>query len=220
MASGSGAAELLGRLAAGLDAAGVPYMLTGSFASTLFGAPRTTQDIDIVIDPSLGSLEKLLRCFPEDAYYVSRDAAREAYGTEGTFDLVDFASGWKIDFIMRKRGPFGEEEFRRRRLVEVLGARFFVATAEDVIVAKLEWAKFGESERRLRDVAGMLRGQQGELDLNYIRHWVEALKLGAQWEAACARVGLLGFHVRSGHSATPSLPLAPRLSPCGTLLAG
>jgi hypothetical protein len=186
MASGSGASELLLRLATLLDAAGVPYMLTGSFASTFFGAPRTTQDIDIVIDPTLGGLERLLASFPDDAYYVSRDAAREAYGAEGMFNLVDFATGWKIDFIIRKRRPFSQEEFARRRQVEILGTRLFVASAEDIIVAKLEWAKLGESERQLRDVAGVLRGQAGDLDLDYIRRWVESLKLVLQWQAANA----------------------------------
>jgi hypothetical protein len=69
-------------------------MLSGSFASTLFGFPRATQDIDIVIDPTLGSLERLLLQFPVDAYYVNRDAAREAYGLEGMFNLIDLATGW------------------------------------------------------------------------------------------------------------------------------
>jgi hypothetical protein len=68
MASGSGASELLERLATLLDTARVPYMLTGSFASTLFGAPRTTQDIDIdidiVIDPTLGNLDLRLHDRP------------------------------------------------------------------------------------------------------------------------------------------------------------
>jgi hypothetical protein len=189
MASGSGASELLERLATLLGSARVPYMLTGSFASTLFGAPRTTQDIDIVIDPTLGSLETLLASFPDDSYYVSRDAAREAYGAEGMFNLVDFATGWKIDFIICKRRPFSQEEFARRRQVEVFGTRLFVASAEDVIVAKLEWAKLGESERQLRDVAGVLRGQAGDLDLDYIQRWVEALRLRVQWQAACALAG-------------------------------
>jgi hypothetical protein len=189
MASGSGAVELLGRIVAALDAAGIPYMLTGSFASTLFGAPRTTQDIDIVIDPTSGSLEKLLHGFPEDTYYVSREAAREAYGAEGMFNLVDFATGWKVDLIIRKRRPFSQEEFGRRRMVEVLGTRLFVVTAEDVIVAKLEWAKLGESERQLRDVAGVFRGQSGELDMDYIQRWVDFMKLGVQWEAARALAG-------------------------------
>src|SRR5512133_1478972 len=121
MASASGAAELLARVAALLGAAGIPYMLTGSFASTLFGSPRTTQDIDIVIDPTLGTLEKLLHALPDSEYYVSREAAREAYGAEGMFNVVDFATGWKVDLIIRKQRAFSQEEFRRRRPVEMLG---------------------------------------------------------------------------------------------------
>ena len=81
-------------------------MLSGSFASSLFGSPRATQDIDIVIHPTLGSLERLLVHFPSDSYYVNRDAAREAYGLEGMFNLIDLATGWKIDFILRKSRSF------------------------------------------------------------------------------------------------------------------
>jgi hypothetical protein len=184
MASASGAADLLARVTALLGAVGIPYMLTGSFASTLFGAPRTTQDIDIVIEPTLGALERLLHALPDSEYYVSRDAAREAYGAEGMFNLVDFATGWKVDLIIRKQRSFSQEEFSRRRSVEMLGIRLFVASAEDVIVAKLEWAKLGESERQLRDVAGILRGQGSALDAAYIERWVAAMQLGPQWSAA------------------------------------
>jgi hypothetical protein len=189
MASTSGAADLLARMTALLDGAGIPYMLTGSFASTLFGAPRTTQDIDIVIEPTLGTLEKLLHVLPESEYYVSREAAREAYGAEGMFNLVDLATGWKVDLIIRKQRSFSREEFRRRRPLEMLGIQLFVASAEDVIVAKLEWAKLGESERQLRDVAGILRGQGDALDVGYIEQWVTAMRLGPQWAAAKALAG-------------------------------
>jgi hypothetical protein len=189
MASTSGAADLLARITALLDGVGIPYMLTGSFASTLFGAPRATQDIDIVIDPTLGALEKLLHTLPEDGYYVSREAARAAYGAEGMFNLVDYATGWKVDLIIRKRRSFSQEEFRRRRPVDMLGMRLFVASAEDVIVAKLEWAKLGESERQLRDVAGILRGQGEALDMTYIERWVSAMQLTPQWTAARALAG-------------------------------
>lgn len=189
MASGSGAADLLARVTSLLDVAGIPYMLTGSFASTLFGAPRTTQDIDIVIEPTLGTLERLLHSLPDSEYYVSREAAREAYGAEGMFNLVDFATGWKVDLIIRKRRSFSQEEFRRRRPVEMLGMRLFVASAEDVIVAKLEWAKLGESERQLRDVAGILRGQGDALDVGYVERWVTDMQLGPEWAAAKALAG-------------------------------
>ena len=184
MASGSGAADLLARMTGLLEAAGIPYMLTGSLASALFGDPRTTQDIDIVLEPTLGTLEKLLHILPDSEYYVSRKAAREAYGAEGMFNLVDFATGWKVDLIIRKQRSFSQEEFRRRRPVEMLGIRLFVASAEDVIVAKFEWAKLGESERQLRDVAGILRGQGDSLDLRYVERWVAEMQLGPQWTAA------------------------------------
>jgi hypothetical protein len=136
MASGSGAADLLARMTGLLEGAGIPYMLTGSFASTLFGAPRTTQDIDIVIDPTLGTLEKLLHALPDSEYYISREAAREAYGAEGMFNLVDFATGWKIDLIIRKRRAFSQEEFTRRRPVEMLGMSLVTARAEDARVGQ------------------------------------------------------------------------------------
>ena len=106
MASGEGAEGALRRVRLALEAAGVPYMLTGSFASAFHGAPRTTQDVDVVIAPNLGSLNRLLAQFPDEHYYVSRDAALQAYGAESLFNVIDLTSGWKIDFIIRKSRPF------------------------------------------------------------------------------------------------------------------
>lgn len=143
MASDDGAEGAIRRALAALQKAGVPYMLTGSFASSFHGAPRTTQDIDIVIAPTLGSLQRLVSEFPEDQYYVSREAALQAYGSESLFNVIDLESGWKIDFIVRKSRPFSVEEFARRREAEVLGTNVTIASAEDVILSKLEWAKNG-----------------------------------------------------------------------------
>ena len=95
MASDEGAEGVIRRVLRALEVAGVPYMLTGSFASAFHGAPRTTQDVDIVIAPTLGSLQKLVGQFPEDEYYVSREAALQAYGAESLFNVIDLASGWK-----------------------------------------------------------------------------------------------------------------------------
>jgi hypothetical protein len=174
--------SVLLRIRDALNAAGVPYMLTGSFASSLHGTPRVTHDIDVVIAPVLGTLKALLRQFPDDRYYVSQDAALQAYGSEGMFNLVDFASGWKVDFIVRKSRPFSLEEFERRREEELDGISVFVASAEDVVVAKLEWAKLGESERQLRDAAGILMSRMDELDFNYVENWAKQLGLVRQWE--------------------------------------
>jgi hypothetical protein len=79
MASAETPEQVIQRFAAILDEVGIPYMLTGSFASGFHGAPRATQDIDLVIAPNLGSLQRLLASLPSDRYYVSREAALDAY---------------------------------------------------------------------------------------------------------------------------------------------
>jgi len=75
-------------------------------------------------------------------------AALEAYDGEGQFNVVDLATGWKADLIMRRSRAFSSTEFDRRTVVEFEGMRVPIATAEDVVLAKLEWAKLGESARR------------------------------------------------------------------------
>jgi hypothetical protein len=175
---------VLARVVAALDRADVPYMITGSVASASWGAPRATQDIDIVIAPVLGSLQRLLAEFPTEKYYVSREAALDAYGRESLFNVIDFETGWKIDLVMRKARPFSQTEFDRRIKETLFGQEVFVATAEDVLLAKLEWAKLGASERQLEDVAGILRRQ--ELDREYIQKWIPQLGLEQQWTKALA----------------------------------
>lgn len=102
------------------------------------------------------------------------------------------ATGWKVDLIIRRSRAFSRTEFDRREVVDFQGLRLAIATAEDVLLAKLEWANAGTSERQINDAAGILRTRFGHLDLGYLRHWVEELELQDQWEAACRISGLSG----------------------------
>lgn len=190
MASDDGTEAAIRRVLKALESAGVPYMFTGSFASSFHGAPRTTQDVDIVIAPTLGSLQRLLSEFPEDRYYVSREAALQAYGAESLFNVIDMESGWKIDFIVRKSRPFSVEEFERRREAELLGTTLYIASAEDVILSKLEWAKMAGSDRQIADVVGILRTQGTDVEVEYVKRWVAVLGLQSEWERASAQAGL------------------------------
>lgn len=190
MASGASAEQTIRDVLRALKAAGVPYMVTGSFASSVHGAPRTTQDVDVVIAPSRASLLELIDQFPPTDYYVSREMALEALQAEGLFNVIDLNSGWKIDFILRKSRPFSLEEFARRRPFELLGSTLDIASAEDVVIAKLEWAREGESERQIEDVAGILRTQGTDLDLSYIERWIVELALAEEWSRARKRAGL------------------------------
>ena len=92
------------------------------------------------------------------------------------FNVVDFATGWKVDLIVRKPTVFAKAEFARRIETELLGVRSFVATAEDTLLAKLVWAKAsGGSERQLRDVSGIVDANAGSLDVSYIERWIDEL---------------------------------------------
>ena len=190
MTSAEGPEAVIIRFAALLDAAGVPYMLTGSFASGYHGAPRASQDIDIVIAPTPASLDCFLASLPEDRFYVSRDAALDAHRRQSLFNVVDFASGWKVDLICRKGRPFSITEFDRRSPRDFGGRRVFLASAEDVLLAKLEWAKLSESERQLEDAAGILRVQGEALDRAYVARWVAELGIEQQWERTVALADL------------------------------
>ena len=181
--------DFLRRLVGGLESAAVPYMLAGSTASSFHGEPRTTHDIDLVVELHGRALPGLRAAFPEDDYYYDDDAALTAVRTERQFNLIDMASGWKADLIIRKRRAFSEEEFRRRSSVEIEGFKVWIASAEDVVVSKLEWSMKSGSERQLRDVAGVLR-LQSQLDTKYIDTWVRVLGLEAQWGAARGIAGL------------------------------
>jgi hypothetical protein len=181
--------EVLQRIIGVLNATGVPYMLTGSLASAYHGLPRATQDIDLVIAPSEGQLRELVARFRMPDHYVDEQTAVEAYRHESQFNVLDLSTGWKIDFIIRRSRPFSRTEFERRTVVDFEGMPIAIARAEDVILAKLEWARTGESERQVEDAAGILRVRAGELDLQYLDRWARELQLEAQWEAARRRSG-------------------------------
>jgi hypothetical protein len=100
------------------------------------------------------------------------------------FNAIDNVTLLKVDFIFRKTRNFSSEEFKRRRSALVQGVDFFVATAEDIVISKLEWAKLGESARQIEDVVGILKVRGKNLDLPYIEKWVHELGLESQWNEA------------------------------------
>jgi hypothetical protein len=175
--------ELLTRLVPALTRAEVPYMLTGSVASSAHGMPRSTRDLDIVIAPTHAQLLALLREFPGDRYYADQQQALQALVNRSQFNVIDFSTGWKTDFIIAQDSAYGHSALSRRMLIDVAGTTLYVAAPEDVLIAKLQWAKRGESERQLQDAAGIIKTQGSKLDLSYIERWVGELHLEEEWQA-------------------------------------
>jgi hypothetical protein len=183
--------EFLRQIATALEANGIPYMLTGSLASSMYGVPRATNDIDIVIAPTRAQLITLVDMFRRVGFTVEREHAVAQLNKHGMFNVIDFKRGMKVDLIIRKEREFNVREFSRRKTHEIEDMRLTIATPEDVIVAKLEWAKASGSERQLRDAAGILQVQGERLDIEYIQECVGEFDLLEQWHAALeiARAG-------------------------------
>jgi citrate lyase beta subunit len=182
--------EVFRRLKSALDSAGIAYMLSGSFASAYYGAPRSTQDIDLVIEVTPAQLRVFINGLSSDHYYADLDAALEAHRRQSLFNVIDLATGWKIDLIIRKSRAFSQEEFNRRQLVNLQETALFVASAEDVIIAKLEWSKLAQSQRQIEDVAAILRARRELLDQSYLEKWIAELGLKQEWENAQRAAGI------------------------------
>ena len=163
------------------ERAGTPYMVCGSVASTFYSASRSTRDVDVVMTLDGAALNNLIAQLPKDQYYVDRDTARSAILRRSMFNIIDIASGWKVDVIVRKNRAFSREEFKRRVLVDYHGVALYIATVEDCILSKLEWAFKSGSERQLADVQSLLAVSQGALDHEYLARWVPALGVNALW---------------------------------------
>ncbi|MGB6383923.1 MAG: DUF6036 family nucleotidyltransferase [Terriglobales bacterium] len=180
--------DVFRRITTALDQAGIAYMLSGSFASAHYGAPRSTQDIDLVIEATPAVLQAFVEALPASEYYADLDSALEAHKRQSMFNVIDLATGWKIDLIIRKSRVFSQEEFRRRQRVSVHDVPLFVASAEDVVISKLEWAKRAQSRRQIEDAAAILRVRWDALDRSYLEKWIGELDLTDEWGEA-RRVG-------------------------------
>lgn len=177
-------AAALRAILARLEAAGIAYMVVGSVAALAYGRSRTTQDFDVVVEADEARLIAFVRSLPEDLFYASEDAARDAVRRGTLFNLIDMTTGWKIDVVPRKRRPFSLREFERRRKIVVLGVEVFVASVEDVILAKLEWSRVGGgSSRQLEDVAELVRLVGASLDVAYVDAGAVELDVVEAWQA-------------------------------------
>ncbi|HZE82111.1 MAG TPA: hypothetical protein VE604_14505 [Candidatus Polarisedimenticolia bacterium] len=182
--------DLFRRISSLLEHTGIAYMLTGSFASSVYGMNRGSADIDFVIAADEAGIRRVLSQLPEKDFYSELNQALEACQRNSMFNLIDHVTGLKIDFIFLKSRSFSQEEFRRRKQATVWGVPLYIATPEDIVLSKLEWAKLGKSSRQIEDAAGILKVRADELDVPYIEKWVTELCLTSEWARARQLAGL------------------------------
>jgi hypothetical protein len=161
-----------------LDRLAIEYVVVGSFASIMYGEPRYTHDIDIVVRLSENQAVELCRQFPGPDWYVSVPAANQAVRQKHQFNVIHTLSGNKIDFMLAREDAWGREQFARKQETPVLEDRLgFTAHPEDVILGKLLYYREGGSDKHLRDIAGMLQISHELIDRERLRAWATKLKV-------------------------------------------
>lgn len=159
-----------------LDQLHVPYMVCGSLASTVHGEPRTSQDVDFVVDLRAENSEPLMAAL-EGEFFIELDPAPGADKERVTFSIIAKESAQKVDFFAMLDRPFSRDELQRAEYVEVRpGSNLRIATAEDTLLSKMEWYRLGGEacQHQWRDILGILKVQSG-LDLPYVRNWAKEL---------------------------------------------
>ena len=165
-----------------LERLAVRYVIGGSLASAMHGTARATMDADLVVDLQDAQVAPFVAALQAD-FYVDEMAARQAVARHSSFNLIHFETMFKVDLFVAKPRAFDEAQLANRRVAIVSinpERKAYILSAEDTILAKLEWYRLGneQSERQWRDVRGILRVQGSRLDLNYMREAALGLGVG------------------------------------------
>lgn len=168
--------QLLVDVLARLNRTGVTYMLTGSMVSNFWGIPRTTHDLDFVVQLPERVIPGLIDEFRGD-FHIDPLAVRAAFSPPYMFNAIDTRSALKVDFWLLQPKPFELEMFSRRIRTELFAQPAWICTAEDVVLHKLYWNAITPSERQLGDAAGVIAVQAELLDRAYLEKWAAALNV-------------------------------------------
>jgi hypothetical protein len=165
------------------------YSIGGSIASAFAGEPRSTLDVDIVVEVQPHHIDTLIAQLG-DEFYVDADAFARAIEQRGSVNLIHSASSVKIDLFVAGGTPLDESLLRRRQLV-VAGEPSqptYVHSPEDILLQKLRWFRRGGevSDRQWRDVLGIVRAQGSRLDMKYLRSGAELMEVSDLLERALA----------------------------------
>jgi hypothetical protein len=179
--------EVTLRVVAELERLGVEYLVGGSLASSVHGRPRATQDVDLVARIAGAHVDAFVAALSDD-FYVDADMIHDAIRRRASFNVVHLESMLKVDIFVFSGDDLAREEMKRRVSVPLRSKPVWFASAEDIVIQKLDWYRKGEgiSERQWRDAVGVVAVQGERFDADYARRWAKHLELDELLERVLA----------------------------------
>ena len=165
----------------------IRYMITGSVAAIIYGEPRMTHDIDLVIELKHEDTDHFAEAFPIETFYcppIEVIKIELSRSFRGHFNLIHHETGFKADVYLRGRDPLHEWALNNRKKIEFKGEYLWVAPIEYVILRKLDFYREGKSEKHLLDIKGILSISGDDIDFAELDKRVESLRLSQEWHLA------------------------------------
>jgi hypothetical protein len=168
----------------------IPYYITGGVAAIVYGEPRTTRDLDIVLAIQREDLDPLVTALESNQFYVPGvDDVKS--GRMRTLGITQIETIARADLVIAGQEEFDRIQFDRRESIEMPGlGEFYVVSPEDLILNKLRWGKRSQSEKQWRDVLGILKVQGEMLDFEYLKRWAEPLDVRSDLDRLAAMAEL------------------------------
>lgn len=184
---------LAGELHQILESVNIPYYVSGGVASSIHGEPRSTRDLDLVIEIQPDQINLLVTTLEAAGYYCPAGAVEDLQrGREGLLNITHTETIANADLYVTDTSTFATSQMERRRLLDVEGMpAFWVISPEDLVLQKLAWGRGSQSEKQWRDVLGILKLQTENLDYEYLTQWADNLGLLDFLSQAFSEAGIL-----------------------------
>jgi hypothetical protein len=161
------------------------YMITGGIASVIYGEPRLTHDVDIVLEMERGKESGIVDAFPADEFYcapieIIRVEASRSH--RGHFNIIHHDTGFKADIYLKGTDQLHEWALSERRKLKIEGEPIWVAPPEYVILRKLEYYREGGGDKHIRDIEGMIELSRDTIRLDQLNEMIERYGLVKEWK--------------------------------------